>query len=866
MADLRCRGCKILFNNQKVKNQHISASPDCLAVYEALSTQQASVQPPPLEPAPPTRIEHIAPLPYAPLHWPDINYDQPSPPAADAAEESAPKRRRVTVEEVEEESSEEKSWIHERFPGEVAASLGTGVTVFSDALEEQNSMQEQPYAPFRDRKEWGLAKWLMRRTNQTGADEYLKLEITRTVTKPSFKNKVAMFRKVDALPVGPRWYCDIVNVTGDCVGPKGELLTEELDLWRRDAVDCIRDLIGNPAFKDVIVYEPTRVKRDGQRYYSEMGTGDWWWNVQKRLPKGAAVAAVILASDKTNLSVFRGDKTAWPVYLTIANIDKDPISLDILARKTDGSDVPEFDEHGLRPIPQPFWAELPHTDIFATISPDILHQLHKGIFKDHLVAWVSKLIGKAELDRRFASLSRCHGVRHFKTGISGLTQWTGAEAKEIEKVLLGILVGRVEPDVVAAVKALLDFIYLAQYHVHSDTTLQLMQNALRNFHRHKDCFVKLGVREHFNIPKLHALLHYLEAIASLGCLDGLNTETSERLHIDYAKNAYRASSRNEYVAQMTTWLQRQEAVVRKDSYLSWVLGDGDDADSETDTSDEDSTTSEDSEEDMGEEENQASEDEVQRTAAISAEQAAFKTLKSLLNSNVRRAYHLPLSPSARRVSLADLENRYGAQGFLADLKIFLDLHFPTAAVRPNEFDTYDVFHYINLLKPAVRHFDNSKRICKIRAVPAKPRQGTQRAVPAYFDCGLFIVDEDKYRLEGGLNGLCAARVRAMFHLPAHLGHFSHPLMYVEWFRPFRGPEPRSSLYTTGHSTLNKARRHSIVSAKMLLCSCHLIPKYGPDDVDPDWTPDTVLDECVDFYLNSYVDFHMFHELVLSHRV
>jgi hypothetical protein len=31
---------------------------------------------------------------------------------------------------------------------------------------------------------------------------------------------------------------------------------------------------------------------------------------------------VILASDKTNLTRFSGDKQAWPVYLTIGNIEK----------------------------------------------------------------------------------------------------------------------------------------------------------------------------------------------------------------------------------------------------------------------------------------------------------------------------------------------------------------------------------------------------------------------------------------------------------------------------------------------------------------------------------------------------------------
>ncbi|KIJ08929.1 hypothetical protein PAXINDRAFT_23213, partial [Paxillus involutus ATCC 200175] len=42
-----------------------------------------------------------------------------------------------------------------------------------------------------------------------------------------------------------------------------------------------------------------------------------------RLPPGAVVAPVILASNKTSLSQFRGDQEVWPVYLTLGNISKD---------------------------------------------------------------------------------------------------------------------------------------------------------------------------------------------------------------------------------------------------------------------------------------------------------------------------------------------------------------------------------------------------------------------------------------------------------------------------------------------------------------------------------------------------------------
>ncbi|KZS87573.1 hypothetical protein SISNIDRAFT_394649, partial [Sistotremastrum niveocremeum HHB9708] len=54
-----------------------------------------------------------------------------------------------------------------------------------------------------------------------------------------------------------------------------------------------------------------------------MWTGDWWWETQARLPESSTIVPVIFATDKTNLSVFSGDKVAWPVYMTVGNIAKE---------------------------------------------------------------------------------------------------------------------------------------------------------------------------------------------------------------------------------------------------------------------------------------------------------------------------------------------------------------------------------------------------------------------------------------------------------------------------------------------------------------------------------------------------------------
>ncbi|KAI6037280.1 hypothetical protein PISMIDRAFT_12909 [Pisolithus microcarpus 441] len=55
----------------------------------------------------------------------------------------------------------------------------------------------------------------------------------------------------------------------------------------------------------------------------------------------------------------------------------------------------------------------------------------------------------------------------------------------------------------------------------------------------------------------------------LGSTDGYNTEYPERLHIDYAKDAYRVSNKRDYVEQMALWLQWQEAIYHESAYLAW---------------------------------------------------------------------------------------------------------------------------------------------------------------------------------------------------------------------------------------------------------------------------------------------------------
>jgi hypothetical protein len=136
--------------------------------------------------------------------------------------------------------------------------------------------------------------------------------------------------------------------------------------------------------------------------------------------------------------------------------------------------------------------------------------------------------------------------------------------------VLGVLAASAPPCIIAAACGLLNFIYYAQYQSHTAKTLRRMQEALDLFHANKDIFVDEGICEHFNISKLHSLIHYINSIILLGSLDGFNSEHLERLHIDYAKKGCCTSNKWDYTIQMTWWLQCQEAMDLHTAYLWWL--------------------------------------------------------------------------------------------------------------------------------------------------------------------------------------------------------------------------------------------------------------------------------------------------------
>jgi hypothetical protein len=231
---------------------------------------------------------------------------------------------------------------------------------------------------------------------------------------------------------------------------------------------------------------------------------------------------------------------------------------------------------GIKPVVNPFWANLPYVHIFRSITPDVLHQLYQGVIK-HIVSWVCDAFGPVEIDARCRRLPPNHNIRIFSKGITSLSRVSGEEHANICRILLGLIIdmrtlqGTSAARLVRAIRGILDFLYIAQFPSQTTETLTLLTESLSTFHDNKEVFVELGIRDSFNIPKFHSMQHYVESIKNYGATDNYNTEYTERLHIDLTKDAYNSTNFKDEFTQMTLWLERKEKVIRHATFVGWRL-------------------------------------------------------------------------------------------------------------------------------------------------------------------------------------------------------------------------------------------------------------------------------------------------------
>ncbi|KAI0069666.1 hypothetical protein K474DRAFT_1632668, partial [Panus rudis PR-1116 ss-1] len=257
---------------------------------------------------------------------------EPRPNVAPAVQEPADQLEEVDIpQDVIDNARSNRTRVEQALRGQLFSmsypSIEAGSPIPEQELQEagyafyasKSGGIENPYAPFKSKLDWEVARWAkLRGPSSTAVSELLSIPEVCAKLDLSYKNSRELNALVDKIPnLRPRFKVKEI-----------ELGDEIYEVYFRDALECVRALFGEPEFASHVITKPERFYADAnrtQRVHWDMFTGKWWWAMQKELDsvkEGGTVVPIIVSTDKTQVTLFR-NKAAYPVYLTIGNLPKE---------------------------------------------------------------------------------------------------------------------------------------------------------------------------------------------------------------------------------------------------------------------------------------------------------------------------------------------------------------------------------------------------------------------------------------------------------------------------------------------------------------------------------------------------------------
>ncbi|KAI5986581.1 hypothetical protein EDC04DRAFT_2873516 [Pisolithus marmoratus] len=351
---------------------------------------------------------------------------------------------------------------------------GTPVDLNGDDLPEgaspqkPNTPSKRTWHPFESRAHFELADFIFHQNEIPGAQIDGLMHIWASMPgqsgTPPYANHEHLYSTIDAISEGDAPWTSFSMESVEAGGS------------------------GGPSWKNSGTYEVVFHDPQGQHVWSDFMTGNWAWN---QLTKPVSVATgnneyyplYISAGDVHNgMRHAHGEAVSLLGFLSIPKTDKefeaDPefctfwrhlfhTSLEAIFHAMHpamtkpqsvkcadghycraiyglGPYIADYPEQALLACIQkygiPFTASFPHANIHELIAPDILHQIIKGTFKDHLVSWVETYLKKyykndfaavlADIDHHIAVVPSFPGLQHFSQG-HGFKQWTGYVPSEM---------------------------------------------------------------------------------------------------------------------------------------------------------------------------------------------------------------------------------------------------------------------------------------------------------------------------------------------------------------------------------------------------------------------------------------------------
>ncbi|KAG6824485.1 hypothetical protein H0H92_006722, partial [Tricholoma furcatifolium] len=452
------------------------------------------------------------------------------------------------------------------------------------------------YSPFPNRASFEFAEFLYAHAEMSAAkiDRLLHLLACLHPNDPPESTRAKhIYSLIDQIEQGDvPWDSFTIQYNGNLPenSPAPPWMTEEHEVWFQNPLHVLEGQLGNCDFADEMDVAPKRVFREGVRRYRDLMSGNWAWQQCDLLAEdedthGAMFVPVILGSDKTTVSVATGQNDFYPLYAAIGNTHNaarrahhNALSLiGFLAIPkaskdyADNADYRKFRRQlfhtaleGILSSLRPYMmkpritrcADGHFRRVIYGLGPYIADYPEQALLACIVQNWCPKCTAPPQdLDQGDAIPRRREHTERLLAESSMKELWDDYGIVGDLIVYLPAIQGRIPPEMVRAVAALIEFCYLVRRDIIDEHTIRRIEAALNAFHHHREAF-RCVRPEGFSLPRQHSLTHYILSITQFGAPNGLCSSITESKHIKAVKRPYRRSNKNRALGQMLITNQR----------------------------------------------------------------------------------------------------------------------------------------------------------------------------------------------------------------------------------------------------------------------------------------------------------------------